>query len=576
MDPTLSMALAVRASKGGYALLLGSGISRAAGVPTGWEVVLDLIYQLAAANGEACPPDPVAWYVSKFDRSPDYSDLIEALAHTPTERRQLLRRYFEPNADERAEGKKLPTAAHKAIAELFQRGYLRIAITTNFDHLLENALGAIGVHPTVISAPDACEGLVPLAHVEHLIVKVHGDYLDTRIKNTPNELSAFDPRIDQLLDRILDEFGLIVSGWSAEWDGALRAAIERCATHRFTTYWSVVGEPTEAAERLVALRRAEVLQDSPADELFTRLCTQLRSLEEVDRVHPLSVKAAVATVKRLLADDRSAIALHDFLMGEAQAVQDSLMEPAMSLNPAFSTDEFIRRVAFLEARVEMMLAVFAASCFWGTSAHRPVLAKALETVADPGRTAGPTGWQRLLRYPALLCLYAGGIAAIAADNYATLVSLLYDTAISDGSVDQPASNILNTWEIIEDVRTQRLLPGMERHYTPLSERIFEVIREPLREALPRAQRYEQAFDRFEYLLALACNNSSLGESWGPVGCFLWRRSIVDLIGHEIESEGENWSPCRAGFRGGNLDQLRARKSAFDNFLADLARSQGVR
>lgn len=36
-------------SPGTYALLLGSGVSRAAGIPTGWEVTLDLVRKAAVA-----------------------------------------------------------------------------------------------------------------------------------------------------------------------------------------------------------------------------------------------------------------------------------------------------------------------------------------------------------------------------------------------------------------------------------------------------------------------------------------------------------------------------------------------
>jgi len=34
------------------------------------------------------------------------------------------------------------------------------------------------------------------------VVKVDGDYLDTRIMNTPEELTEYDERVSRLLDRI--------------------------------------------------------------------------------------------------------------------------------------------------------------------------------------------------------------------------------------------------------------------------------------------------------------------------------------------------------------------------------------
>jgi hypothetical protein len=62
IEPILSLAFGMQSNKGAYALLLGSGLSRSAGIPTGWEVVLDLTRKLAAMKREDCEPDPAAWF----------------------------------------------------------------------------------------------------------------------------------------------------------------------------------------------------------------------------------------------------------------------------------------------------------------------------------------------------------------------------------------------------------------------------------------------------------------------------------------------------------------------------------
>ena len=64
MDPILSLAFGVQAKPGVYALLLGSGISRAAGVPTGWEITRDLVRRLAGLEGAAdkAGEDPEEWF----------------------------------------------------------------------------------------------------------------------------------------------------------------------------------------------------------------------------------------------------------------------------------------------------------------------------------------------------------------------------------------------------------------------------------------------------------------------------------------------------------------------------------
>lgn len=140
LDPINSLALSLHSNKGVYAMLLGSGISRAAGIPTGWEITIELVRKVAALQGEDCEPDPATWYAAKADKQPDYSDLLDLVAKTPAERQQLLRSYWEPSEEERAQGAKQPTKAHHAIAELVRNGYVRVIVTTNFDKLMEQAL----------------------------------------------------------------------------------------------------------------------------------------------------------------------------------------------------------------------------------------------------------------------------------------------------------------------------------------------------------------------------------------------------------------------------------------------------
>ena len=62
VDPTVRLALALSSSRGAYAALLGSGLSAAAGIPTGRQIVADLIAKVAALEGTELGDDPFAWY----------------------------------------------------------------------------------------------------------------------------------------------------------------------------------------------------------------------------------------------------------------------------------------------------------------------------------------------------------------------------------------------------------------------------------------------------------------------------------------------------------------------------------
>ncbi|MFQ5521362.1 MAG: hypothetical protein ACE5FK_08190 [Candidatus Methylomirabilia bacterium] len=81
IDATDALVFSLYSNRGAYALLLGSGVSRAAGIPTGWEVTLDLIRKLAASRGEDPEPNPEEWYRSVVDKDLSYLRIPEHREH---------------------------------------------------------------------------------------------------------------------------------------------------------------------------------------------------------------------------------------------------------------------------------------------------------------------------------------------------------------------------------------------------------------------------------------------------------------------------------------------------------------
>ncbi len=70
---------------------------------------------------------------------------------------------------------KVPTRAHRAIAEMVRAGHVRVIVTTNFDRLMENALRDAGIEPTIVSSVDTLAGAEPITHSQCFILKIHGD-----------------------------------------------------------------------------------------------------------------------------------------------------------------------------------------------------------------------------------------------------------------------------------------------------------------------------------------------------------------------------------------------------------------
>lgn len=584
IDPIVSLAFAMHSSPGVYALLLGSGVSIAAGVPTGWDITLDLIRRVAALEGEDCEPAPDVWFTQKYGIQPDYSKLLKILAPTAHERNRLLKSYFEPTEAEREEGKKLPAQAHKAIANLISAGVIRVIITTNFDHLIEQALQEEGITPTVISTANAAKGVIPLTHGGCFVIKLHGDYLDARFKNTPEELGKIGKPMQILLDRVFDEFGLVVCGWSAVWDTGLREIIERCKSHRFTTYWTNRGKLDEKAEGLITLRRAQKIDIRDADSFFSDLAEKVTSLKEFARPHPLSTKAAVVSLKKYIVDESSYIRLRDLVNETTEALHHELMDNSFHLNDVPNKEDDLRtRVARYEALSERLLSLMIAGCYWGRTTHHSLWTKSLERIANSAEEeSGLVRWQKLRLYPALFLIYGGGIAAIANDNYENLKSLLVDTKLRRLDRDHPLISRLTCYAVFTE-GTEKQLPGMDEHRVPVSDYLFNILREPLREYIPDDKIYERHFDRFEYLSSLVFFDVTKSKEtyiWPYIGSFGWRYLRVGADGYsiqrEIESEfvknPEGWPLKRLRLFNKSPERFSQLKEEFDSFVSEQTKS----
>jgi hypothetical protein len=590
LEPTLSLAIALQSDPGVYALLLGSGLSRSASVPTGWEIVLDLIRKLARLTGEDCEPRPEEWYRTKFGEDPDYARLLDEIAKSPAERQQLLRGYFEPDEEEREQGLKMPTPAHRAIAELVSRGFVRVILTTNFDRLLERALDEVGVAPTVISSADHTRGARPLAHTRCTIIKIHGDYLDTRIKNTPAELAEYDETLNGLLDRVFDEYGLVVAGWSALWDTALRAAIERSPNHRFTTFWAARGKVEEGARGLIERRRAVLIEIEGADSFFQSLSEKVTSLEQIGGPHPLSAQVAAATLKRYLSEDRHRIRARDLVLDKAKRLRAELNSEKFPVDVAKpSEDDLILRMKQLEALTAPLLSLFIAGGYWGEPQHEPVWSDCVGLIAEQEQAGrGIKGYLNLRAYPALLLIYGGGMAAVAANKYGNLAALLVRPGGENMSLqrEEPLAHLLNADVIISRDVAQKILNPEKRNYTPASDYLALVLREPLRDLLPRDAQFDNCFDRLEYLWTLVhidLRTQLKSSSRWVIGRFLWRdekhydfkETVLEQLYREMDEAGENWPGLKAGLFGGSLERLRQARKDLDEARSRLRQSLNI-
>ncbi|KIL76688.1 SIR2 family protein [Bacillus badius] len=538
-EKLLSLAFSVEANKGVYALLLGSGISYAAGIPTGRGILRELCRRIMYING-ADESDPVAWYEKRYGKAPLYNQVIELLAKTSSERNGLLKEFFEPTLEEVEQKQKVPTDAHYAIAKLVQRGYLKVIVTTNFDRLLEHALDEHNIQYQTLYHDTDIEGMKPLAHAECTVLKVNGDYRDTRFKNVTDELDNYTVPLAQLLRRVFDEYGIIVSGWSAEWDTALRELIRSVKGRRYSWYWHAFSEKlTPHADELISFRDASKIVDPKgADHFFTELYENVTHIAAIKKISPENIQVKTKRVKRYI-QDRREIELREMLTEQTRKVSAFLFGQHYTAEEA-SAEELSVRVQMIAEKTKT-LAMFAAivAYYARTPDQIELLIQTAERLTGSRHHHGDPFLLAAQEIPLQAVFYSIGISAVMKKNYQLLNKLFTLPKVQDPH--RHHLSFLASTSMLSDLEGLfRKMAGGKAGLTPAStlftypylQHLFIEARLAFDE-----QEFEQHFDQFELLRAVKCRyEEETGSVAGQFGCKANNEYLIRFLNEGAETE----------------------------------------
>jgi hypothetical protein len=518
LDPTISLAFTLEANPGAYALLLGAGISRGV-VPTGWEIIETLVGRIAGVSGDT-PERPIEWYQERFGEYPSYSRVLEVLSPASPGRVGVLRPFFEPGVTEGVDAEVAgPTAAHRAIARLVKAGLIKVVVTTNFDRLLERAFEDEGVHPTVLSTPSSMKGALPLHQQSACIIKIHGDYLDPSFLNTGDELATYDPEVDRILKRVMDDYGLVICGWSAEWDVALRHVIEERSNRRYPTYWVNPSRPTDNAESLVA--HLDAIVASTSDIFFSVLQDTVKSLVAMAQRHPVSVALAVTSAKRCISTNDQ-VGLHDLLAREFENIVAQVGGHTTVTMPRPELDGVVSRI---DGESATLLALVAIIARWGTEKENTFWVPRLVEMSEIPTASGSTASLNLFLYPATLILYIAGTAMLVAGRPKEVEQIIRRTVrnMFSGNL-APLSSELCAGRSLSCYGSD---PEASQH-------VYDVIAPILREHLLLSdEAVRKAFEQLEILMMLvsidASSDATLDVRYSSAG-------IIRRIGGMLSAE----------------------------------------
>ncbi len=573
IDPMVSLAHAIHSRPRRYALLLGSGVSRAAGIPTGWEILGELIARVRSLEGADGDDDNVKWFTKRFGESPDYSQVVQRLARTDYERQEMLRGFFEPAADGQGTSDKKPTAAHRAIARLVKGGFVQIVVTTNFDRLVETALADEGIHATVISSKHQVAGMVPLVHQQAVVFKLNGDYRDPSIRNTVEELREYEPATTGLLNQICESYGLVVCGWSGDWDLALRTALEATTARRFSMYWASRSTPSERAQSLIHARDAEVVLGMDADRFFDELAGKVLSLQEAATAQPKSLQLLAAESRRLVRVAEDVPQLQRTVQAVVERARAAVIEAARveASKPLRPIADWINDS---HRNLGEVYAVCMPAARWAVGRQVSVLQEVVQRLHEspPASRTLVVPEASYWAVPSLMAFFNIGAAMAAGRNWKALFEFVGGTRVKSRDGLSPYVIELE-WTAAQNRFAEAF--GSTNRGPAGSRWLFERWDEVAISEFPSAQDRDEAFLRFELVVAIVYRALTM-----PPTDTNARRGVV------VRDDTPPWLPpglynWRASFRGGErrfveeLQEDQGFQDALQHFASTLRRPVAV-
>ena len=301
-----------------------------------------------------------------------------------------------------------------------------------------------------------------------------------------------------------------------------------------------------------------------------------------DEIVPLSVGDKLKTY---IPDPSARIKLDDLVSDQLRnALQgiDPTKYPAQGIKEGEINITFAEYVRRYEKEIRNLEAVLIHLCRWADQTQLSQIHKIMEGLGDSADNLGG-GYATLLRlhwYPVGCTMYAGGISAIAANRFDTLRACML-TEVRDpqfrGGALRPI--ILPVGYALAELQNDfKRLPELDRRYAARSDYMQTALQSVVEDEMFLGRRYEEAFDKFEIMLALvfADIRGKDGNYWGPPGSFGWKENRFNAtagpLGKFVEDakkQGEKWPALKAGFFNGSAARFAEVADGFRAVISSL-------
>jgi tetratricopeptide (TPR) repeat protein/NAD-dependent SIR2 family protein deacetylase len=185
---------------------------------------------------------------------------------------------------------KAPSFGYAVLANLMSQNLINTIITTNFDDLVYSACTSFtGIRP-IVYAYGVLASEMRLTAQRPKVLKLHGDYLWSRLKNTKPELKSQDQNMARQFIQILSEYGLIVIGYNGS-DKSVMRILEGWLPETNDLYWCHYkggSEPADSVIKLLESKGGFLVEIEGFDEM----------MNEIREVVGFDIKAMLGSIEQ--------------------------------------------------------------------------------------------------------------------------------------------------------------------------------------------------------------------------------------------------------------------------------------
>lgn len=252
-----------------FAFFLGAGASRQSGIITANEMIQhfkkEIIDRCCPSNAKDDKEKEAwlsqeEWYKSDAN---EYCKLFERLEQSVRGRQRYIENIIEGRE---------PSFGYVVLANLMASKYINTIITTNFDDLVYSSCATYTGTRPIVYAYGIMASEMRLTTQRPKILKLHGDFLYSKLKNTSEEIEEQDPNMVEQFLHILSQDGLIVVGYSGEDKSVMKILWRISGNDDF--YWCIRrgDEPNEKVKELLQAKGGSIVYIDGFDEMMNEIC----------------------------------------------------------------------------------------------------------------------------------------------------------------------------------------------------------------------------------------------------------------------------------------------------------------